>query len=83
MVIKSGGNRVVNWSNHLKTGRPLGTPAIVMKHDYSYMTIVMKLSLGGSGLSICLWLKSLSQGPQIKSHIKLPEGRLLLPLCLS
>ena len=33
--------------------------------------------------SVCLWLRSWSWGPRIKSHIKLPTGSLLLPLPVS
>ena len=31
-------------------------------------------------LNVCLWLRSCSQGPAIKSHIRLPTGSLLLPV---
>ena len=34
-------------------------------------------------LSVCLWLRSGSWDPGIKSHIRLPAGSLLLPLPVS
>ena len=39
--------------------------------------------LGGSALSTCLRLRVGSPGPEIESHIRPPDGSLLLPLPVS
>lgn len=33
---QSSGNRVVNWRDHPKTARPLGTAALAMKHGFPH-----------------------------------------------